>query len=106
MTIVLFCEWIERVNDAMRVAARNILLLLDNASSHKVEEVILTNVRILMLPPNTTSELQPMDAGIIAAFKQHYKRYQLRHAVDQLDTLQENVSEDNAADVLSTSSRR
>ncbi|ETV90449.1 hypothetical protein H310_14772 [Aphanomyces invadans] len=33
---------------------------------------ILTNWRLLKLPPNTTAFLQPMDADIIACFKRHY----------------------------------
>ena len=38
-----------------------------------------------MLPPNTTSVLQPMNAGIIAAFKCRYKRCQLQHAIRMID---------------------
>ena len=34
----------------------------------------LSNVRIAWLPPNTTSEWQPMDQGIIASFKLQYRR--------------------------------
>ncbi|KAH9141861.1 hypothetical protein AeRB84_014008, partial [Aphanomyces euteiches] len=66
---------------------RSVLLVLDNASSHKVEEVVLTNVRLLMLPPNATSVLQPMDAGVIASFKRHFKRKQLRHAIKRVNAI-------------------
>ena len=34
----------------------------------------LTHVEVAFLPPNTTSHLQPLDAGIIASFKSHFKR--------------------------------
>eukprot|EP00644_Phytophthora_capsici_P004968 jgi/Phyca11/97240/e_gw1.1.1664.1 len=33
----------------------------------------LTNITVQKLPPNTTSYLQPMDAGIIAAAKSGYR---------------------------------
>ncbi|KAE9023708.1 hypothetical protein PR001_g12848 [Phytophthora rubi] len=56
---------------------KHILLLLDNASSHSTGDLVLTNVQVRKLPPNTTTYLQPMDTGIIAAFKQRYRRKQL-----------------------------
>ncbi|KMS64956.1 hypothetical protein BVRB_040910, partial [Beta vulgaris subsp. vulgaris] len=34
-------------------------------------------------PPNTTSRIQPMDAGIIAAFKKRYRSFQLGNALDR-----------------------
>ncbi|XP_022883473.1 CENP-B homolog protein 2-like [Olea europaea var. sylvestris] len=42
-------------------------------SSSKVVEG-LRNVELFFLPPNTTSKIQPCDAGIIRAFKAHYRR--------------------------------
>jgi len=54
----------------MRRANRNILLLIDNAPTHNLlNSLNLTNVTIHCLPPNTTSHLQPLDAGIIHSFK-------------------------------------
>ncbi|CAB5376416.1 unnamed protein product [Rhizophagus irregularis] len=42
----------------------------------------LTHVEVAFLPPNTTSYLQPLDAGIIASFKNHYKRNYCRHMLE------------------------
>jgi hypothetical protein len=54
----------------MRLRRRKILLLVDNAPVHKINEnVRLTNVAVHFLPPNTTAHLQPCDAGIIKSFK-------------------------------------
>lgn len=44
--------------------------------------VELDNIEVLFLPPNTTSKLQPMDAGIIAAFKRRYRRLYIQRAVE------------------------
>lgn len=81
MTRSLFLEWAHGFN--LRMQDRRVLLLVDNASSHGVVE--LTNVTIRFLPPNTTSFLQPLDAGIIRSFKCKYKSLFVRWVIDQLE---------------------
>ena len=77
---------------------RNCLMLLDNASSHGVADTLLTkvgsldafrltNLLLLFLPPNCTSVVQPLDQGINAAFKAHYKGKLARYMVLQYTTL-------------------
>ena len=47
-----------------------ILLLLDNVSTHRLDDnEQLSNVKLHFLPPNTTAHLQPLDQGIIYSFK-------------------------------------
>jgi hypothetical protein len=71
----------------MRVYERNVVLLVDNASSHIIDDPAkYPHVKIHFLPPNTTSHLQPMDAGIIRTFKAHYKRLYLRHVLREFDS--------------------
>lgn len=67
----IFGHYLNRLDSMMRRANRHILLLADNAASHKPEEVInnLTNIKLHFLPPNTTSVLQPLDQGIIYSLK-------------------------------------
>ena len=66
-----FQEWLENFDHQMaqKYGSQRVLLLLDNCSSHKLEGLTLSHVDIHFLPPNTTSKLQPMDVGIIMAFK-------------------------------------
>ena len=74
MTMVVFKDWLKRMDSKMKLKNKKIILLLDNAASHNLEsDVILTNIRLKYLPPNTTSVLQPLDAGIIRSFKCIYK---------------------------------
>nr|CCA22226.1 PREDICTED: similar to Tigger transposable elementderived protein 6 putative [Albugo laibachii Nc14] len=79
-------EWLDELNECMKKEARHILLLLDNASAHCGEK-LLSNVEIEMLPPNTTSVLQPMDAGVIACLKAYFHPRQGCHAVDEADSV-------------------
>ena len=69
----------------MRRQKRKILLLIDNAHSHITRDLELRFVRVEFLPPNTTSEIQPMDAGVIRNFKVHYKRHFLKHQLNMFD---------------------
>lgn len=83
MTSLLFQQWLEKFDLDMRKHQRQVLLLLDNAPTHAVRSLDLTNVSVMFLPPNTTSLIQPMDAGIIAAFKKRYRSFQLGLALDR-----------------------
>ncbi|MDW3631436.1 MAG: hypothetical protein QOK71_08365 [Nitrososphaeraceae archaeon] len=70
MQTSIFNDYLINLNRSMQRQNRNILLLLDNAPTHTVNESTnLTNIKIHFLPPNTTAFLQPCDAGIINSFK-------------------------------------
>jgi hypothetical protein len=47
---------------------KKILLLADNCPAHPVLE------KLVFLPANTTSMLQPMDQGVIRSLKCHYRK--------------------------------
>ncbi|XP_017472800.1 PREDICTED: tigger transposable element-derived protein 6-like [Rhagoletis zephyria] len=51
---------------------RKIILFADNAACHKTT-CELRNIKIEFLPPNTTALIQPLDQGIIHAFKCQYR---------------------------------
>ena len=83
MTSEIFREWINILNNKMRIQKRKILLLIDNCAAHP--PVQASNVKLVFLPPNTTSRLQPCDAGIIRCFKAHYRKRLLRHILLRMD---------------------
>ena len=104
----MFEEWIKAVNSRMAAQRKHILMLMDNASSHRISSIALekihgldlfklSNVLVVYLPPNTTSKVQPLDAGIIAAFKQRYRAHLLRWYLQQYETADDSV---NLAKVL------
>ncbi|CAI5534322.1 unnamed protein product [Closterium sp. Naga37s-1] len=86
----VFSHFIEQLNVAMYAEDRNIVILMDNASSHLLKskeaesEYLfgfrtrkLSNVHIVYLPPNTTAFTQPLDQGIIATAKAWYRAHWL-----------------------------
>lgn len=83
MASEIFWDWfhncfvpeVERYLQSKNLAFR-VLLILDNAPVHCHEELenAHPNVEVLFLPPNTTSLIQPLNQGIIKAFKAHYMR--------------------------------
>ena len=72
MTRDIFQEWIISFDKEMGRQGRKVLLVMDNCSSHKAPD--LRSVEVLFIPPNATSKLQPLDAGIICNMKTHYRK--------------------------------
>ena len=83
MTSILFTNWLEKLNNRMKAESRSILLFIDNCTAHP--DVVQSNVKLVFLPPNTTSKLQPCDAGIIQNMKTHYRKRLLRHVLNRMD---------------------
>ena len=64
----------------------NISLFIDNVSSHDPAlKDRFSNIKIIFLPKNPTTRLQPLDVGIIKNFKVHYRRLLLKHTLAQID---------------------
>uniref|UniRef100_UPI00358E07B1 jerky protein homolog-like n=1 Tax=Myxine glutinosa TaxID=7769 RepID=UPI00358E07B1 len=62
------------------------ILLIDNCPAHPAETQLRTRdgkIRAYFLPKNTTSKIQPMDAGIISALKKRYRKKLLREIVSR-----------------------
>lgn len=67
-----------------------VALLMDNCGRHAADLIDHKNqVSIFPLPPNCTASHQPMDLGIISAWKAHYRRLMLRDVMDDLETRME-----------------
>ncbi len=65
---------------------RSVALLLDNAGCHPPDIVgKYSNIKVIWLPPNTTSKLQPLDLGIIQIFKTYYRKLLLKYVLSKID---------------------
>lgn len=87
VTTAVFKEWFEEmfipeVQEYLEGKGQEfrVLLLLDNAPGHPPIEH--PNVKVIFLPPNTTSIIQPQDQGIISTFKKAYIKKTFRHILE------------------------
>lgn len=94
MTTDLFFQWLARFQTYVAKSPdRKVLLLIDNCSAHGKKEALpcLPNIRVEYFPPNCTSIIQPMDAGIIAALKLRYKRRHMERALENMEVQTKHV---------------
>jgi len=85
MTGNIWKEWLKKIDRQMRARKRKIVMLRDNCAAHN-GDIQLANVKVVFMPPNTTSLIQPMDQGIIANFKRHYRSLVLRQLMGVIET--------------------
>lgn len=91
MTGVMFEEYLRWFDEQM--AGRKVCLLLDEFSAHGSGMIFvhsqspegLANTKVLFLPTDTTSACQPLDQGIIRAWKAHYRETWLTYMCDEYD---------------------
>ncbi len=79
MTSGIFMTWLYKLDRMFGRQKRKIALVIDNCPSHP--HVKLENIKLVFLPPNTTSKTQPMDQGIIQSFKCHYRTHYVNHGL-------------------------
>ena len=70
---------------------KKILLLVDNAPTHRNEDKIpsFSNIELYYLPSNITAHLQLLDAKIINLFKAKYRKFLVENRVEVYDLAQE-----------------
>lgn len=90
-----FTHWVKSENRRMALKDRKICIIIDNARSHdihgEVKKIIdgfnafvLSHITILFFLPNVASIVQPLDQGVIAAFKMCYKRILVAWTLQQI----------------------
>jgi hypothetical protein len=82
MTKTIFAKILKEFDEGLSEPA---VLLLDNFSGHKLEEMNdFRHLIPIFLPPNTTAKTQPLDAGIISVFKLQYRNHLVEFAMDKI----------------------
>ena len=93
MTSKIFEDWFHKefVPDVRKHLRRQKLetkaiLLLDNCPAHPPAETLTSKdgkIKVVYLPKNTTSKIQPLDQGVIATFKMLYRKSLVRAMIDE-----------------------
>ncbi|XP_047505969.1 tigger transposable element-derived protein 6-like [Pieris napi] len=84
MTADLFKKWLINIDKQMVTSNRKIILFIDNCTAHG-DIPPLKAVKVQFLPPNTTSQLQPLDQGIIKNFKTLYRKEVVRKMIADME---------------------
>ncbi|TYZ62975.1 hypothetical protein PybrP1_008113 [[Pythium] brassicae (nom. inval.)] len=86
-------RWLQQFNARMRDDGRHVLLLLDTAAAHVTTGISFDHVQVAFLPGTSggAEQLQPLSAGVVAAFKRRYRRLQLMQALDRQELGERNV---------------
>ena len=85
MTGDIMNDVLKTINCQLKIQQRKVLLFVDNVSSHDPDlKDKFSNIKVIFLPVNTTSRLQPLDAGIIKNFKVHYRTHLLQHTLSKI----------------------
>lgn len=89
----IFCDWLNAFDDDIKRQGRKVIVVVDNCSAHPNDaDRHLQHVKLVFLPPNTTSCIQPCDMGIIRNMKAHYRRRVLEK-ITEIDCSEMQLSE-------------
>lgn len=84
MTSEIFTKWLKELDRKLYCEKRKICMFIDNCTAH-CEVSSLKAIKLIFLPPNTISKLQPCDQGIIRCVKFYYRKEMIRRAIDAFD---------------------
>ena len=85
MTTEIMTSVLGKINRQIEVAKRKIILSMDNAPCHPESlSKRHSNIKVVFLPKNTTSRLQPLDAGMIRNFKLKYRKKLLKFVISRI----------------------
>ena len=84
MTSDLFEEWVRELDRKFQREYRKIALKVDNCPAHSdINDLKATE--LVFVPPNTTSNTQPMDQGVIWSLKSKYRILSVRRIITTLE---------------------
>ena len=86
MTTEIITSILGKIYQQMEVSKRKNILFMDNAPCHpKSLSEQYPNIKVVFLPKNTNSRLQPLDSGIIRNFKLKYRKKLLKFVISRIN---------------------
>ena len=85
MDDVLFEERVRDLNKKFESEKRKLASIIDNCPAHPIIDN-LSHIKLVFLPPNTTSVTQSMDQGIIRCLKAHCRKRLVKLIPGSLDS--------------------
>ena len=86
MTGEILHKVLAKIDTRLKREGRSIILFMDNAGCHPPDlKEKYSNMKIVYLPPNTTSMLQPLDLGIIKKCKVYYRKLLMRFILAKIE---------------------
>ncbi|KAL2630271.1 hypothetical protein R1flu_014957 [Riccia fluitans] len=86
MTNPIFNQYLKELGEYFKRKRRKVLIFLDNAPVHIVDEATnLANIELRFFPPNLSSVLQPLDGGIIRSLKALSRKFEVLSLLDNIN---------------------
>ena len=85
MNSFLFDEWVKELAKVFERENSILVLIVDSCTTHPSVEG-LKAIKLVFLPPNTTSKTQPMDQGVIHSLKAKYRKKIIQRFIRAVDT--------------------
>lgn len=92
-------NWIQQLDALFGKQKRKIILSVDNCPAHP-RDIPTTNIKLVFLPPNTTSKLQPLDQGIIKVIKQKYRKKLVQRYLRDMESTNQISTKVNVLDSI------
>lgn len=83
----LLANFLASFNHGMVFTKHKVVLILENYTTNPKVIPRLTNVKLIFLPPSSTSKLEPMDADIIKNVKFYYLRQWVQCRLAAIDSI-------------------
>jgi hypothetical protein len=80
-----FEDYVTQLDRKLGTRNGKILLFTDEFAANPKSTTFLSNIKDVFLPANCTNQLQPLDLGIIHAFKCHYRKQLIQKTVAVID---------------------
>ena len=86
MTGDILNDLLSKINGGLVRDQGSTLLLMNDTSCHRPDMAEkFSNIRVVFLPTNTTSKLQPLHLGIIKNFKTYYRKFFMRYTLTKIE---------------------